>query len=122
MGHVVKVLLVEDNPDTLNLLVFYFSAQGFHVIRAENGEEGLHKAHTEKPDLIFTDICMPNLDGIELITRLRKHPDFQDTKIVAYSTLESNIASQATQAGADLVLDKLMPLDLISEAVKDLLK
>jgi two-component system, OmpR family, alkaline phosphatase synthesis response regulator PhoP len=122
MGPVIKALLVEDDADTLSLLVYYFTIEGFQVICAEDGQEGLRKAFIEKPDLIFTDICMPNLDGIELISLLRKHPDFQETKIVAYSTLENEMASQALQVGADLVVDKLMPLDLISQAVKDLLK
>jgi CheY-like chemotaxis protein len=92
------------------------------VISAQDGQDGLRKAFIEKPDLIFTDICMPNLDGIELITRLRKHADFQETKIVVYSTLDNKIASQAIQIGADLVVDKLMPLDLLSQAVKELFR
>lgn len=120
MGFVVKTLLVEDNPDTLNMLVFYFTIEGFQVISAEDGEEGLQKALIEKPDLIFTDICMPKLDGIELITQLREHPEFQSTKIVVYSALGHKRAYQAMQVGADLVVDKLMPLDLVSKAVKDL--
>jgi two-component system, OmpR family, alkaline phosphatase synthesis response regulator PhoP len=122
MGPVVKALLIEDNPDTLDLLVFYFTTEGFQVICAQDGEEGLRKAFIEKPDLIFTDICMPKLDGIELITQLRKHADFQETKIVVYSTLDNKIAAQAIQIGADLVVDKLMPLDLLSQAVKELFK
>jgi two-component system alkaline phosphatase synthesis response regulator PhoP len=122
MGPVVKALLIEDNPDTLDLLVFYFTTEGFQVISAQDGQDGLRKAFIEKPDLIFTDICMPNLDGIELITRLRKHADFQETKIVVYSTLDNKIASQAIQIGADLVVDKLMPLDLLSQAVKELFR
>jgi DNA-binding response OmpR family regulator len=66
-----KVLIVEDEPIFLNLLVEKFKAQDFEVITAINGEEGLDKATQEHPIAIVTDLTMPVMDGVEFIRKLR---------------------------------------------------
>ncbi|HYJ46376.1 MAG TPA: response regulator, partial [Pyrinomonadaceae bacterium] len=61
-----KILVVEDNLDTRELIHLYLTGEGFNVITAADGREGLYLARAEKPNLIITDLNMPHLDGIAL--------------------------------------------------------
>jgi len=67
-----KVLIVEDDKDFLSILQTKFTADGFSVVVAENGEEGVIVAEKEKPDLIFSDILIPALNGIEMAKKIRE--------------------------------------------------
>ena len=71
-----KILVVEDDPITREVIKRIFVSQGFtNVIEAENGRVGLEKARSHKPDLIITDIQMPEMDGYELCRLLRADSD-----------------------------------------------
>jgi two-component system, cell cycle response regulator DivK len=65
------VLLVEDHPDTRDLYAAYLSLMGFSVQTARNGMEGFTRACESRPDVLVTDLIMPNIDGFELVRRLR---------------------------------------------------
>ena len=67
-----KVLIVEDDKDFLSILKIKFESEGFSVVVAQNGEEGISVAEKEKPDLIFTDILMPKMDGIEMAKKIKE--------------------------------------------------
>jgi DNA-binding response OmpR family regulator len=67
-----KVLIVEDDKDFLWILKQSFAGQGFSVIFAEDGEEGLKMAENEKPDLIILDILLPKMDGITVAKKLKE--------------------------------------------------
>ena len=67
-----KVLIVEDDKDFLLILQTKFTSEGFLVFVAENGEKGIEMAESEKPDLIFSDILMPKMDGLEMAEKVRK--------------------------------------------------
>ncbi len=69
---VKKILIVEDDIDYLILLQKKFEMEGFSVVTAKDGKEGLVVAEREKPDLIILDILMPKLDGISMAERLRE--------------------------------------------------
>lgn len=66
-----KILIAEDEPIFLDLLIEKFTAQGFEVITAKDGKEGLQLAEREHPDAIVTDLTMPVMDGVEFIRNLR---------------------------------------------------
>src|SRR5262249_59218977 len=66
-----KILVVEDNADARRLLATLLKEQGFFVMEAEDGQAALELINGKRPDLIITDIQMPNLDGIEMIKVLR---------------------------------------------------
>lgn len=66
-----KILLVEDEPSLLNALVRVFEKEGFEMIVARDGKEGLAKTKKELPDLVLLDIIMPKLDGITMLKQLR---------------------------------------------------
>ncbi|MBI1992882.1 MAG: response regulator [Deltaproteobacteria bacterium] len=82
-----KVLVVEDNPDMLQLLAWQVERLGFLVIRAKNGQEGVEKAVKERPILIFMDIMMPGMDGREAARSLRSKPETREIPIVAATVL-----------------------------------
>lgn len=69
---VKKILIVEDDKDFLSILKIKFTSEGFSVVTAENGEEGLKMAEEEKPDLVLSDVLMPKLDGVEMAKKIKE--------------------------------------------------
>ncbi len=67
-----KILIVEDDPAIIDVYSIALGQEGFKVIKASNGQEGLEQAEAEKPDLILLDILMPVMDGLEMLKRLRE--------------------------------------------------
>ena len=71
-GAQAKILIVEDDEDFLSILKIKFTAEGFSVVTAKDGEEGIRVAEKEKPDLIFTDVLMPKMGGIEMAKKIKE--------------------------------------------------
>ena len=67
-----KVLIVEDDEDFLSILKIKFESEGFSVVTAENGEEGVSATEKEKPDLILSDVLMPRMNGMEMAKKIRE--------------------------------------------------
>jgi len=78
-----KILIVDDNRDSRELVVKALKGKGYRMIEATDGEEALEKAVAERPDLILMDISMPKIDGFEVTRRLKSREEFQDVPIVA---------------------------------------
>lgn len=70
-----KILLVEDEPNVRNFVRVYLEFEGYQVVEASNGIEGLSQVQKEKPDLIVTDIMMPEMDGVQFYKTLRQRED-----------------------------------------------
>lgn len=112
-----SILVVDDEPDYVELIKYRLKAGGFNVISARNGREGILKAETENPDLILLDIKMPGMNGFEVCHHL-KHNDC--TKhipvIIVTSKDKDSDVSRGLQEGAVCFLTKPWnPVDLISE-------
>ncbi|MDC0835483.1 ATP-binding protein [Geitlerinema sp. CS-897] len=84
-GEKQKVLVVDDKWENRAVLLNILDPLGFALVEAENGREGLAKAVSEAPDLIVTDLVMPELDGFEMMRQLRKMPQFQTLPIIVSS-------------------------------------
>ncbi len=67
-----KILIIDDEPSITNLVTAYLKPEGYQVFTASDGPSGLKAAHSVKPDLIILDIMLPGMDGLELLTRLRR--------------------------------------------------
>ncbi|HZV47908.1 MAG TPA: response regulator [Thermodesulfovibrionales bacterium] len=80
-----KVLIVEDNEDNRELVVKVLKNKGYITVEAEDGEEAIEKAVSEKPDLILLDISIPKLDGYEVAKRLKSLEEFKEIPIVAFT-------------------------------------
>jgi CheY-like chemotaxis protein len=111
---------VEDNPDAREMVSFILAAEGFSVITAEDGQEALELVKDQPPDLIITDIQMPNVDGIEMIKRLRQEFKSHNLPIVVMSAFGSG-AQDAIDAGANRSAPKPMQVDYLINLVKQLL-
>ena len=66
-----KILVIEDDPATLRLMDYSLRHEGYQVLTASNGLEGLRKVQDEKPDLVILDVMLPGIDGFEICHRLR---------------------------------------------------
>jgi two-component system, cell cycle response regulator DivK len=82
-GTTKKILVVEDNQDSRDLVVKVLESKGFTVIEAVDGEDALQKAQEERPALILLDISLPKLDGYEVTRRLKTLDAFRDIPIIA---------------------------------------
>ena len=80
-----RILVVDDEPTLVRLMEFVLAKQGHTMLVANNGEDGLAKARSEKPDLILLDIMMPRIDGYEVARTIRADADIAATPIIMLS-------------------------------------
>jgi DNA-binding response OmpR family regulator len=107
VGKQYKILLVDDNPDILEITKEELLACNYEVITAANGVEGLRKAEREHPDLIILDIMLPGLDGYEVCHRLRSKSRTAEVPILMYSAKVRDVDRETgLRVGADDYLTK----------------
>ena len=119
----IKILLVDDEPDILEIVGYNLSNEGYQVITAENGLEGVKKAKKERPHLIILDVMMPEMDGIEACEIIRKNPDLKDI-LITFLTARGEDYSQVAgfDAGADDYITKPIKPKVLVSKVKALLR
>jgi CheY-like chemotaxis protein len=102
-----KILIIDDDMDTLKLVGLMLQKQSYEIVAASNGVQGLEKAETENPDLILLDVMMPGLDGYEVTKRLRANLHTANTPILMFTAktqLDDKVAG--FESGADDYLTK----------------
>jgi len=117
-----RILLVEDDPSAARLVSYTLEQEGYEVLTAPNGVEGLRKAREEEPDLLVLDVMLPGLDGFEVCHRLRSEPQTAKLPILMLSA-KAREADKATgiNVGADDYLSKPAAPDEIVARVANLL-
>lgn len=102
-----KILIIDDDVDTLRLVGLMLQRQGYEISAASNGSQGLAKALEERPDLILLDVMMPDMDGYEVARRLRKNPTTLTVPILMF-TAKTQLDDKVTgfEVGADDYLTK----------------
>jgi DNA-binding response OmpR family regulator len=109
-----KILIIDDDPDTIEFLTLILQRLGYKVLEARDGMDALATAHSEKPDLIILDVMMPGLDGFEVARSLRRHPETALTPILMFTAktqVEDKLAGY--EAGVDIYLTKpVHPVEL----------
>src|SRR5512141_747371 len=80
-----KILIIDDDLDTLRLVGLMLQRQGYQISAATNGQQGLDKAFEEDPDMILLDVMMPDMDGYEVTRRLRQNPSTMETPILMFT-------------------------------------
>lgn len=118
-----KILLVDDEPDILEILEYNLCKEGYEVATADNGEAGLARARSFGPDLIILDIMMPEMDGVEVCRQLRESEDFNDTVITFLTAREEDYSQIAALdiGGDDYITKPISPRVFLSR-VKALLR
>ncbi|HZW62860.1 MAG TPA: response regulator transcription factor [Flavobacteriaceae bacterium] len=119
----IKILLVDDEPDILEIVGYNLEAEGYQVSTAENGIEAVKKAKKIQPHLIILDVMMPEMDGIEACEQIRRVPELQDT-IITFLTARGEDYSQVAgfDAGADDYITKPIKPKVLVSKVKALLR
>ncbi|MGY5848317.1 response regulator transcription factor [Salegentibacter sp. HM20] len=119
----IKILLVDDEPDILEIVGYNLSAEGYQVLTAENGADGVKIAKKKKPHLIILDVMMPEMDGIEACEQIRKIPELEES-IITFLTARGEDYSQMAgfDAGADDYITKPIKPKVLVSKVKALLR
>jgi len=118
-----KVLIVEDSPTMRQLIVFALKRiRGVDIVEANDGVDGLKKISSEKFDLIFTDINMPIMDGLKLVSLVRNDPNYKDVPICIITTEgASEDRERALGLGADDYITKPIQTTKILDVARRLL-
>ncbi|MEO0038607.1 MAG: hypothetical protein RIQ59_1818 [Bacteroidota bacterium] len=119
----IKILLVDDEPDILEIVGYNLSQEGYKIVTASNGKEAIAMAKSELPHLIILDVMMPEMDGIEACEQIRKIPDLNNV-IITFLTARSEDYSQLAgfEVGADDYITKPIKPKLLVSKVKALLR
>ncbi|RME72772.1 MAG: response regulator [Chloroflexi bacterium] len=118
-----RILYIEDNLDNMILVKRILEASGYEVINAETGSEGVSKAEQLKPDLVITDINLPDIDGYEVTQRLKKSSQTASIPVVA---MTANVMQQdrekVSQAGCDGYIAKPIDVDSLPDQVEHFIR
>lgn len=119
----IKILLVDDEPDILEIIGYNLSSEGYQVYTAENGIQAIEEAKKVGPHLIILDVMMPEMDGIEACEKLRAIPDLSET-VITFLTARGEDYSQLAgfEAGADDYITKPIKPKVLVSKVKALLR
>ena len=119
----IKILLVDDEPDILEIIGYNLSAEGYQIFTAENGIQAISEAKKHHPHLIVLDVMMPEMDGIEACEKLRNIPELSET-IITFLTARGEDYSQVAgfDAGADDYITKPIKPKVLVSKVKALLR
>lgn len=119
----IRILLVDDEPDILEILSYNLTAEGYQVFTAKNGVEGVSKAKKKLPHLIVLDVMMPEMDGIEACETIRSTNGLENT-IITFLTARGEDYSQVAgfEAGADDYITKPIKPKVLISKVKALLR
>lgn len=119
----ITILLVDDEPDILEIIRYNLTSEGYTVETAENGLEAIEQAKNVRPQLIIMDVMMPKMDGIEACEKIRNIPELSET-VITFLTARSEDYSQMAgfEAGADDYITKPIKPKVLVSKVKALLR
>lgn len=116
-----KVLIVEDHPDSREILGMQIERLGYEVIEALSGEEAIEKALVQNPDLIIMDIMLPGMNGIEAAIALKQNPKTSPIPVIGHSAWQEN-KDRALAAGMVAFLPKPTPPHVFRQVLQRVLE
>lgn len=117
-----KILIIEDDEFLRNLIIRKLAEEGFDVVKADDGEEGLEKARTENPDLILLDLVLPKIDGFKVLNEIKKDPATAPIPVIIISNLDQKEDIKKT---SKLIVDYIIkahhdPIEILERIKKAL--
>ncbi len=117
--HHQRILIVDDEPQLVELVQMRLEASGYEVLSAVDGQEGLKKARDEQPDVIILDLMLPKLNGYEVCTLLKQDARYQHIPIVILTAkTQQKDEALAMDCGADAYLRKPFKAEEMLEAIQ----
>jgi two-component system alkaline phosphatase synthesis response regulator PhoP/two-component system response regulator VicR len=112
----VKILVCDDERNIVRMIQVNLERQGYSVITAYDGKEGLEKIRSEKPDLVVLDVMMPYMDGFEVLKTLRREPEFENLPVIMLTAkAQDKDVFEGYHYGADMYLTKpFNPMELVT--------
>ena len=114
-----KILVVEDEKDYRDFLDLVLRLEGYEVSTANDGMDALQHIEKDCPDLVVSDLCMPKLDGLDLVKKIRERPDCKSVPVVILSALGSSNLMMAVDAGANQAMPKPVDVDVLLESIEE---
>jgi len=110
------ILIIEDDPDIAELVEYNLVKEGFEVLVSADGEEGLRRSKTRRPDLVLLDLMLPAMDGIEVCRRLRQDPATQSVGLIMLTAKgeESDVVVGLELGADDYVVKPFSPRELLA--------
>ena len=117
-----KILIVDDEPFILKSLSFVLTKEGFHIDTATNGLEAMEKILREKPDIVFLDIMMPKMNGMEVCQWIRKDPLLKDIYVIILTAKGQEMdREKGFSIGADEYMTKPFSPSSVVQRIKEIL-
>jgi DNA-binding response OmpR family regulator len=118
-----KILLVDDEPDLVEMVKMRLEVAGYEAITAYDGQEGLDKARKEKPDLIILDLMLPKMDGYKVCTMLKRDQRYMKIPIILFTArAQESDQKLGKEVGADAYITKPFEPQTLLSKIKELLK
>ena len=117
-----KILVVDDEPDIVKVLVARLKEQGYETITALDGNQALVQAEQHQPDLIILDIMMPGMDGTEAAQKLRENPKTRGIPIIFLSALQTKTEEQneGEKIGGNVILAKPFEINILLTKIREM--
>ena len=123
MSQIPKILVVDDDPDIVEILRYNLSLAGYDVKAASNGKEAIKKAKIFIPEIILLDVMMPEMDGIEACRLIREIPSLNNTRIIFLSARNEDYTQMsAFDAGADDYISKPVKPKILLKKISSIFK
>ncbi len=117
-----KILLVEDEKDMVYAVTLQLEAKGYEVITASDGQDGLDKARTKKPDLIILDLMLPKIDGYKVCRMLKFDNKYQNIPIILFTARAQDSDKKiGRDVGADVYITKPFEPSVLLDKIRELL-
>jgi len=118
-----KILIAEDNPQSMKLILMTLKPYGYNLLEATDGEEALETTKKEKPHLIIMDIRLPKMDGLEITRLLKRMPELSDIPIIAITAYAmKGDEMKIMEAGFDAYLSKPINTRELPRIIAEILK
>ncbi len=115
----IMILVVEDTPSERELISGYLRDEGYLVINASNGQEALEKLNDKSPNVVITDLVMPDMSGLELCRKIKKNPATEKLPVIACTSKSQDLDKMwGMKQGIDVYLTKPFTKEDIVRAVR----